>query len=111
MEKQHHQYANKNEDPLHHGIQYSTVRLRNMDIHGYNKRNVTDVRKQVLQKKHENEMDTIFSRVDRKETILQKPIRRKMSLFGHVARLGDDRKLKTMMFGVMEGKKSKNKRG
>jgi len=31
-----------------------------------------------------------------------------MSLFGHVARMGDDRKRKTVMFGVMEGK---NKRG
>ena len=31
-----------------------------------------------------------------------------MSLFGHVTRMGDDRKLKTVMFGVMEGK---NKRG
>ena len=54
--------------------------------------------------------DTIlFSRVDRKETILQiTAIRRKMSLFGHVSRMGDDKKLKTVMFGVMEGK---NKRG
>jgi len=47
----------------------------------------------VLQKKSE-----------RKETIMQKAIRRKMSLFGHVARMGDDRKLKVVMFGVMEGK-------
>jgi len=31
-----------------------------------------------------------------------------MRLFGHVARTRDDRKLKTVMFGVMEGK---NKRG
>src|SRR6218665_1658481 len=33
---------------------------------------------------------------------------RKMSQFGHVARMGADRKLKTVMFGVMDGK---NKRG
>jgi len=52
--------------------------------------------------------DTIFSRVDNKETILQKAIRRKMSRFGHVTRMGDDRKLKTVMFGIME---EKNKRG
>ena len=52
--------------------------------------------------------DTIFSRIDRKEKILQKAIRRKMSLFGHVANIGDERNLKTVMFGVMEGK---NKRG
>ena len=31
-----------------------------------------------------------------------------MSPFGHVARVGHDRKLKTAMFGVME---RKNKRG
>jgi len=31
-----------------------------------------------------------------------------LSLFGHVARMGDDRKLKTVIFEVMEGK---NKRG
>src|SRR6218665_3312486 len=48
--------------------------------------------------------DTIFTRVDNKETILQKAIRRKMSLSRHVTRMGDDRKLKTVMFGVMEGR-------
>jgi hypothetical protein len=52
--------------------------------------------------------DTIFQRVGRKETIMQKAIRRKMGLFGHNARMGDDRKLKTLVFGVMEGK---NRRG
>ena len=31
-----------------------------------------------------------------------------MSLFGHVARMGEDRKLKKVMSGVLEGK---NKRG
>ena len=46
--------------------------------------------------------------MDRNETITQKAIRRKLSLFGHVARMGDDRKLKKVMFGVIEGK---NKRG
>ena len=52
--------------------------------------------------------DTIFQRVNRKETILQKVIKRKMNLFGHIARMGDDRKLKTLVFGVMEGN---NRRG
>src|SRR6218665_403240 len=46
--------------------------------------------------------DTTFSRVDRKETVLQKAMRQKMGLFGHIARMGDDRKLKTVIFGVME---------
>src|SRR6218665_61420 len=34
--------------------------------------------------------DTIFSRVYRKETILQKAIRRNMSLFVHVWKISDD---------------------
>jgi len=56
--------------------------------------------------------DTTFSRVDRKETVLQKAMRRKMGLFGHIARMGDDRKLKTVIFGVMEPiMGGKNKRG
>src|SRR6218665_2455389 len=42
-----------------------------------------------------------------KKSILQTTIRRKMSLFGHVTRMGDDRKLKKVVFGVME---RKNKR-
>ena len=46
--------------------------------------------------------------MDRKETIMQKAKRRKLSLFGNFARMGDDRKLKTSLFCVMEGK---NKRG
>ena len=39
---------------------------------------------------------------------MQKAIRRKMGLFGHIARMSDDRKLKAVVFGVMDGK---NKRG
>jgi len=39
---------------------------------------------------------------------MQKSNKAEMSLFEHVARMGDDRKLKTVMLGVMEGK---NKRG
>src|SRR6218665_3286345 len=51
--------------------------------------------------------DTIFSRVDREKTIMQKAIRRKMTLFEDVARMGDAtdaRKLKRVMFGVMKRK-------
>ena len=53
--------------------------------------------------------DTIFRRVGREETIMQKTIRRKMSLFGHVTRMGDDMKLKIVIFGVMEGKNKRRR--
>src|SRR6218665_1747585 len=111
MEKQHHQDANKNEDPQYHGIQYSTVRLRNITakirrmLLAFESKCYRRIMRVKLTQKITN--DTIFSRVDRKETILQKAIRCK-NRFGHVARMGDDRKLKIVMFGVMEGK---NKRG
>jgi len=52
--------------------------------------------------------EEVFQRVGRTETILQKAVRRKLSLFGHIARMGDDRKLKTLVFGIMEGN---NRRG
>jgi|SRR6218665_112896 len=52
--------------------------------------------------------DTILRLVGRRERIMQKAIRRKIGLFGHDARMGDDRKLRTVIFRVMEGK---NKRG
>ena len=52
----------------------------------------TSGRKQVLQKNHEKiTNDTIFSRVDTKEAILQKAIRGKMSLFAHVTSKSDDK--------------------
>src|SRR6218665_2518191 len=47
---------------------------------------------------------TIFSRVDRKVVDMQKAIRREMSLFEHVVRLDDDRKRKTVILVVKEGK-------
>jgi len=47
--------------------------------------------------------------VDRKETIMQKAIRQKFTLFRHVARMGDDRKLQTVMFGVIEGKNKRER--
>jgi len=57
MEQQHHQDANKNEDPQHHGIHHSTVQLWNKDLHGQNKKDVTGIWKQVSQKNHESEID------------------------------------------------------
>src|ERR1700733_3557979 len=41
----------------------------------------------------------LYKRIHLKENIMQKLIRRKMELFGHICRMKDDRKIKTMMFG------------
>ena len=43
-------------------------------------------------------------------TIMQKSRRQKMSVFGHITRMGDDRKLKTVMFRAMKGKNKRGKR-
>jgi len=53
--------------------------------------------------------EEIFRRVDRSETILQKAMRRKLGLFGHIARMTDDRKLKTLVFGIMDGTNKKGR--
>jgi len=42
------------------------------------------------------------------ETLLQKVIQRKLRLFGHICRMDDSRKIKTLVFGMMDGS---NKRG
>ena len=42
------------------------------------------------------------------ETLLQKVIQRKLCLFGHICRMNDSRKIKTLVFGMMDGS---NKRG
>ena len=50
----------------------------------------------------------LYSIIGPRETLLQRVICRKLQLFGHICRMDDSRKLKTLMFGVMEGK---NRRG
>ena len=40
---------------------------------------------------------------------MQKAIRWKLSLFGHVARMGDGRKHKIVMFGVIEEKNQRRR--
>ena len=42
------------------------------------------------------------------ESLLQKVIQRKLRLFGHICRMNDSRKIKTLVFGMMDGS---NKRG
>jgi len=54
--------------------------------------------------------DTIFSRVDRKDDPAKSNKAENEPIIGHVARMGVDRKLKTVMFGVMyRGKEQKRK--
>lgn len=50
----------------------------------------------------------LYKRIQIKDNIMQKLIRRKLGLFGHICRMKDDRKIKTVMFGMMKGK---NRRG
>jgi hypothetical protein len=57
-------------------------------------------------KKMTNEQ--LYNQIGRRDTLLQKVICRKLQLFGHICRMDDSRKLKTLVFGIMEGK---NKRG
>ena len=52
--------------------------------------------------------EQLYDRIKPKENILQKVIKRKLRLFGHICRMDNARKLKTLVFGEMEGD---NKRG
>jgi hypothetical protein len=47
--------------------------------------------------------EEVYRRVEITETLMQKIIQRKLKLFGHICRMNDDRKIKTLMFGIMEG--------
>jgi len=50
----------------------------------------------------------LYRKIQLAETLLQKVIQRKLRLFGHICRMNDSRKIKTLVFGVMDGS---NKRG
>src|SRR5262249_12021471 len=52
--------------------------------------------------------EELYRKVGRRDTLLQKVVRRKLQLFGHICRMDSSRKLRTLVFGVMEGN---NKRG
>ena len=52
--------------------------------------------------------EELYRRIGPRDTLIQKVIRQKLQLFGHICRMGNSRKLKTLVFGMMEGK---NKRG
>jgi Reverse transcriptase (RNA-dependent DNA polymerase) len=52
--------------------------------------------------------EQLYEQIGIRDTLLQKVIRRKLQLFGHICRMDDSRKLKALVFGIMEGT---NKRG
>lgn len=52
--------------------------------------------------------EEVYKRIQLKETLLQKVKRRKLGFFGHICRMKEDRKIKTLLFGIMDGA---NKRG
>jgi hypothetical protein len=50
----------------------------------------------------------LYRRIQLKENIMQKPIQRKLGVFGHICRMSDERKIEALMFGRMDGT---NRRG
>ena len=50
----------------------------------------------------------MYRKIQLAETLLQKVIQRKLRLFGHICRINDSRKIKTLVFRMMDGS---NKRG
>ena len=52
--------------------------------------------------------EELYRRIQPKENLMQKIIQRMLRLFGHICRMSNDRKIKTLMFGIMDGP---NKRG
>lgn len=46
----------------------------------------------------------IRSKLNIKEDLMQRVMGRKLGLFGHICRMDDDRKIKNVMLGIMEGK-------
>src|SRR5688572_19384042 len=52
--------------------------------------------------------EEVYERVGLMENLIQKVIQRKLGMFGHICRMREDRKIKALVFGIMEGK---DKRG
>src|SRR6218665_2724572 len=50
----------------------------------------------------------LYRRIELTENLMQKIITRKLELFGHICRMENDRKIKSVVFGRLEGT---NKRG
>jgi hypothetical protein len=48
--------------------------------------------------------DEVRRRLNVKENLMEVIIKRKLALFGHICRMDDSRKIKTVVFGMMNGK-------
>jgi hypothetical protein len=53
--------------------------------------------------------EEVYRRVEMKENLMQKIIQRKLGMFGHICRMGDERNIKALVFGMMEGWRGKIK--
>ena len=53
--------------------------------------------------------EELYKKIQPKETLMQKVIQRKLRLFGHICRMKDDRKIKTIMLGIMDGSNKKGR--
>ena len=53
--------------------------------------------------------EEVYKKIQPKETLMQKVIQRKLRLFGHICRMKDDRKIKTIMLGIMDGSNKKGR--
>jgi hypothetical protein len=47
--------------------------------------------------------EKLYEKIPVKDNLLQKVIQRKLRLFGHICRMKDDRKIKALVFGIMDG--------
>jgi len=53
--------------------------------------------------------EKLYRKIQLAETLLQKVIQRKLRLFGHICRINDSRKIKTLVFGMMDGSNKKGR--
>ena len=53
--------------------------------------------------------EELYDRSHRKETLLQKVIRRKLQFFRHICRMNKNRKIKEILFGMVEGANKKGR--
>ena len=53
--------------------------------------------------------EELYNRIHLKETVLQNVIRRKSPLFRHICRIDKNRKIRDIMFGIVDGKNKKGR--
>ena len=53
--------------------------------------------------------ENLYRRIQVKENLMQNIIQRKLRLFGHICHMNNDRRIKTLMFRMIEGKNKKGR--